>query len=85
MSRQRRCPVGFEGEIRLRVGGNDAVEDLGHDAGADVSESIAGMTGGRLSKDVEPERRLAFSAVASEVEFSLGQDVDAEQARDGLT
>ena len=68
VSRQRRCPVGFEGKIRLRVGGNDAVKHLGHDASADASELIAGMTGGRLSKNVEPERRLAFPAVASEVE-----------------
>jgi hypothetical protein len=82
---QRRCPVGKEGEVRLRVGGNDAVQHLGHDASADASESVAGLTDGRLFEDVEPERRLALPAVVSQIELALGQDVDAEQMRDGLT
>ena len=60
-------PRRIVGEIRLGVGADDADDDLGNDAPADLAQVIASAADRRLAKDVQPEGRIVLPVAEGEL------------------
>src|SRR5437879_8631959 len=82
MGRERRPPGWDGGEIRLGVASDDADDDLGDDAPADLAEAVAPAANRRFAEDIEPERRLILPV--TEGEFLPRQRLCADGTRDGF-
>src|SRR3954452_3885146 len=81
---QGRLPFGFHGAQGLRVGVDDADQDLAHEAATDRTQPLAGVQDLCLLEDVEPQRRLAGPTVLGEAELRGAQRWDIEAAGDRL-
>jgi hypothetical protein len=57
---QGRPPGRIVAEIRLGVAADDADDDLGDDAAADVTEMVASAADRGLAEDIQPERRFVL-------------------------
>jgi hypothetical protein len=66
---QGRLPIGIQGAERLRVGVDDADQDLADHAAADRAQLLALVEHLRLLEDVEPQRCLAGPATLGEPEL----------------
>src|SRR2546421_6050396 len=56
---KRRPPGWIVSEVGLGIFADDLDENLGNDPTADFAQTVAATMDGRLSQDVEPERRFA--------------------------
>ena len=58
---RRKCrpPGGTVRQVGLGIVAHDLDENLGNDPTADFAQTVAATMDGRLSQDVEPERRFA--------------------------
>jgi hypothetical protein len=84
VARESRSPAWLQCEIRLRVGGDDADQDLADDPATHVAEPVAAPAHGGFAQDVEPQRRLVPPPVVSQPELCFGQRYGSDVPGDRL-
>src|ERR1700737_3382966 len=82
MGCQRWLPGRIVGEIRLGVRADDADDDLGDDAAADLPQVVTLATDCGLAEDIQPERR--FILPVTEGELLTRERSGADAASDGF-